>query len=142
MTLTFFRCFQVESWICFISYCAFLLQDTQGPLVSLMMAYIFNAMTNLAIDVRLMAFKFFDLVVQFYPSSFSLNAEKVCSYFSLPIWMLIAFHPLCVCIFKDSFEYFLIVCIFECFLNVCILSKLVCQFILILLHFFLLANQK
>ncbi|KAK6145745.1 hypothetical protein DH2020_022565 [Rehmannia glutinosa] len=51
-------------------------KDNQGPLVSLMMAYIFNAMTHLAIDVRLMAFKFFDLVVQFYPSAFSLYAEK------------------------------------------------------------------
>ncbi|KAK6139648.1 hypothetical protein DH2020_026612 [Rehmannia glutinosa] len=51
--------------------------DNQGPLVSLMMAYIFNAMTHLAIDVRLMAFKFFDLVVQFYPSSFFLYAEKI-----------------------------------------------------------------
>ncbi|KAK6147324.1 hypothetical protein DH2020_018236 [Rehmannia glutinosa] len=52
-------------------------KDNQGPLVSLMMAYIFNAMTHLAIDVRLMAFKFFDLVVQFYPSAFSLYAEKI-----------------------------------------------------------------
>ncbi|KAL0410192.1 UNVERIFIED_CONTAM: hypothetical protein Slati_3608900 [Sesamum latifolium] len=51
-------------------------KDNQGPLVSLMMAYIFSAMTHLAIDVRLMAFKFFDLVVQFYPPSFSLYAEK------------------------------------------------------------------
>ncbi|GFP86523.1 testis-expressed sequence 10 protein [Phtheirospermum japonicum] len=51
-------------------------KDNQGPLVSLMMAYIFNAMTQLSIDVRLMAFQFFDLVVQFYPSSFSLYAEK------------------------------------------------------------------
>lgn len=42
-----------------------------------MMAYIFNAMTNLAIDVRLMAFKFSDLVVQYYPPSFFLYAEKV-----------------------------------------------------------------
>ncbi|KAL2503103.1 ARM repeat superfamily protein [Forsythia ovata] len=49
----------------------------QGPLISLMMAYIFNAMTHLAIDVRLMAFKFFELVVQYYPSSFSLYAEKI-----------------------------------------------------------------
>ncbi|KAL0374783.1 UNVERIFIED_CONTAM: hypothetical protein Sradi_3394000 [Sesamum radiatum] len=51
-------------------------KDNQGPLVSLMMAYIFSAMTHLALDVRLMAFKFFDLVVQFYPPSFSLYAEK------------------------------------------------------------------
>ncbi|CAA0837809.1 ARM repeat superfamily protein [Striga hermonthica] len=52
-------------------------KDNQGPLVSLMMVYIFNAMTHLAIDVRLMAFKFFDLIVQFYPSSFFLYAEKI-----------------------------------------------------------------
>lgn len=51
-----------------------------------MMAYIFNAMTHLALDVRLMAFKFFDLVVQFFPSSFSLYAEKVCSYLSSWYW--------------------------------------------------------
>ncbi|XP_022888460.1 uncharacterized protein LOC111403998 isoform X1 [Olea europaea var. sylvestris] len=52
-------------------------EDNQGPLISLMMAYIFNAMTHLAIDVRLMAFSFFDLVVQYNPSSFSLYAEKI-----------------------------------------------------------------
>ncbi|KAJ0088119.1 hypothetical protein Patl1_32722 [Pistacia atlantica] len=52
-------------------------EDNQGPFISLMMAYIFNAMTNLAIDVRLMAFKFLDLVVQYYPPSFSLQAEKI-----------------------------------------------------------------
>ncbi|PIM98635.1 hypothetical protein CDL12_28882 [Handroanthus impetiginosus] len=46
-----------------------------------MMAYIFNAMTHLAIDVRLMAFKFFDLVVQFYPSSLSFYAEKILQNF-------------------------------------------------------------
>lgn len=51
--------------------------DNQGTFISLMMAYIFNAMTHLAIDVRLMAFKFLDLVVQHYPSSFSLYAEKI-----------------------------------------------------------------
>ncbi|XVF76107.1 hypothetical protein PTKIN_Ptkin13bG0239200 [Pterospermum kingtungense] len=52
-------------------------EDNQGPFISLMMTYIFNAMTNLAIDIRLMAFKFFDLVVQFYPPCFSLYAEKI-----------------------------------------------------------------
>ncbi|KAH9737958.1 Ipi1 N domain-containing protein [Citrus sinensis] len=52
-------------------------EDNQGPFVSLMVAYIFNAMTHLAVDVRLMAFKFFDLVVQYYPPSFSLYADKV-----------------------------------------------------------------
>lgn len=52
-------------------------EDNQGPFISMMMAYIFNAMTHLAVDVRLMAFKFFDLVVQHYPPSFSLYAEKI-----------------------------------------------------------------
>ncbi|XWS56064.1 hypothetical protein CRYUN_Cryun09bG0054800 [Craigia yunnanensis] len=52
-------------------------EDNQGLFISLMMTYIFNAMTNLAIDIRLMAFKFFDLVVQFYPPCFSLYAEKI-----------------------------------------------------------------
>lgn len=61
-----------------------LLQDNQGPFVSLMMAYIFNAMAHLAQDVRFMAFKFSDLVVQFYPSSFPFYAEKVS--------LLLSFH--------------------------------------------------
>ncbi|CAK9180770.1 unnamed protein product [Ilex paraguariensis] len=52
-------------------------EESQGPFISLMMAYIFNAMTHLAIDVRLMAFKFFDVLVQFYPYAFLLNAEKI-----------------------------------------------------------------
>lgn len=52
-------------------------EENQGPFISLMMAYIFNAMTNLAIDVRLMAFKFLDLVIQHYPSSFMFYAEKI-----------------------------------------------------------------
>ncbi|XP_019164020.1 PREDICTED: uncharacterized protein LOC109160228 isoform X3 [Ipomoea nil] len=41
------------------------------------MVYIFSAMTNLAIEVRLMAFKFLDLVIQNYPSTFSMYAEKI-----------------------------------------------------------------
>jgi pre-rRNA-processing protein IPI1 len=52
-------------------------EENQGPFISLVMSYIFNAMTHLAIDVRLMAFKFFDLVVEYYPSSFSSYAEKI-----------------------------------------------------------------
>ncbi|KAK1389700.1 testis-expressed protein 10-like [Heracleum sosnowskyi] len=52
-------------------------EDGQGPFVSLMMVYIFSAMTNLAIDIRLMAFKFLDLVLQNCPTSFSLYAEKI-----------------------------------------------------------------
>jgi len=55
-------------------------QDNQGPVISLMMAYIFNAMTHLAIDVRLMAFKFFDLAVEYHPPSFFSYAEKVSSF--------------------------------------------------------------
>ncbi|CAN1144085.1 Pre-rRNA-processing protein IPI1 [Linum perenne] len=51
--------------------------DSQGPLISMLMAYIFNAMTHLAIDVRLMAFKFFNLIVEYHPDAFVLHAEKV-----------------------------------------------------------------
>ncbi|XP_058003368.1 uncharacterized protein LOC131169139 [Hevea brasiliensis] len=47
------------------------------PFIYLMMGYIFVAMANLAIEVRLMAFKFFDLIVQHYPAAFSLHGEKV-----------------------------------------------------------------
>ncbi|XP_068647203.1 uncharacterized protein [Aristolochia californica] len=53
------------------------LKDIPGPIISLLMAYVFNAMTHLAMDIRLMAFKFFDLIVQHYPSSFYSYAEKV-----------------------------------------------------------------
>ncbi|KAI6677920.1 hypothetical protein NL676_038716 [Syzygium grande] len=53
------------------------LQGNQGPFVSLMMAYIFNAMTHLAVDVRLMAFRFLGLVVLHYPPTFLLYAEKI-----------------------------------------------------------------
>ncbi|XP_070037729.1 uncharacterized protein [Nicotiana tomentosiformis] len=52
-------------------------EDNKGPINSLMMTYIFNAMTNMAIEVRLMAFKFFDLLIQYFPSSFLLYAEKI-----------------------------------------------------------------
>lgn len=41
------------------------------------MGYIFNAMIHLSIDVRMMAFKFFELLVEYYPSSFFLHADKV-----------------------------------------------------------------
>ncbi|XP_004303376.1 PREDICTED: uncharacterized protein LOC101296122 isoform X1 [Fragaria vesca subsp. vesca] len=56
-------------------------EDNQELFVSLMMAYIFNSMTNLAIDVRLMAFKFLELVIQYYPPSFFLYAEKILQNF-------------------------------------------------------------
>uniref|UniRef100_A0A6N2MKF3 Uncharacterized protein n=1 Tax=Salix viminalis TaxID=40686 RepID=A0A6N2MKF3_SALVM len=52
-------------------------EDNQGPVISLMMAYIFNAMTHLAIDIRLMAFKFFDLAVEYHPPLFFSYAEKI-----------------------------------------------------------------
>ncbi|XP_077219440.1 uncharacterized protein LOC143853523 isoform X2 [Tasmannia lanceolata] len=52
-------------------------EDIPGPIISLIMAYVFNAMTHFAIDIRLMAFKFFELVVLHYPSTFFLYAEKV-----------------------------------------------------------------
>ncbi|XP_027928988.1 uncharacterized protein LOC114185458 isoform X2 [Vigna unguiculata] len=42
------------------------------------MPYIFNAMTHLSADVRMMAFDFFDLMLEFYPPSFTpLYAEKI-----------------------------------------------------------------
>ncbi|CAI0391121.1 unnamed protein product, partial [Linum tenue] len=52
-------------------------EDNQGPIISMMMVYIFNAMAHLAIDVRLMSFKFLDLIVQYYPASFFMHAEKI-----------------------------------------------------------------
>ncbi|CAH1415695.1 unnamed protein product [Lactuca virosa] len=56
-------------------------EDNQGTFISLMMTYVFNAMTHLAFDVRLMAFKFFDLLVQHYPMSFSMYAEKIIQHY-------------------------------------------------------------
>ncbi|KAJ0986774.1 hypothetical protein J5N97_005130 [Dioscorea zingiberensis] len=52
-------------------------EDITGSMISMMMAYVFNAMTHIAIDIRLMAFKFFELIVLSFPSSFLLYAEKV-----------------------------------------------------------------
>nr|XP_010315603.1 testis-expressed protein 10 homolog isoform X1 [Solanum lycopersicum]XP_010315605.1 testis-expressed protein 10 homolog isoform X1 [Solanum lycopersicum]XP_025885138.1 testis-expressed protein 10 homolog isoform X1 [Solanum lycopersicum] len=52
-------------------------EDNKGPINSLMMTYIFNAMTHMAIEVRLMAFKFFDLLIHYFPSCFLLYAEKI-----------------------------------------------------------------
>ncbi|XP_021822389.1 uncharacterized protein LOC110763822 isoform X1 [Prunus avium] len=56
-------------------------EDNQELFVSLMMPYIFNAMTHLAIDVRLMAFEFLALVIQYHPPSFFLYAEKILQNF-------------------------------------------------------------
>ncbi|XP_057836505.2 uncharacterized protein LOC131046734 isoform X2 [Cryptomeria japonica] len=53
-----------------------------GPLISIIMAHIFNAMTQLATNIRLMAFKFLDLVVQHYESTVITNySVKVLQYY-------------------------------------------------------------
>ncbi|KAK8466466.1 hypothetical protein PHAVU_008G104000 [Phaseolus vulgaris] len=53
-------------------------EDNQELIVSLLMPYIFNAMTHLSVDVRMMAFDFLDLILEFYPPSFSPSyAEKI-----------------------------------------------------------------
>ncbi|XP_022638135.1 uncharacterized protein LOC106763108 isoform X4 [Vigna radiata var. radiata] len=53
-------------------------EDNQELVVSLLMPYIFNAMTHFSVDVRMMAFDFLDLILEFYPPSFSpLYAEKI-----------------------------------------------------------------
>ncbi|XP_038905558.1 uncharacterized protein LOC120091545 isoform X1 [Benincasa hispida] len=52
-------------------------EENQGLFISLLMGYIFNAMIHLSIDVRMMAFKFFELLVEYYPSSFFLHADKI-----------------------------------------------------------------
>lgn len=43
----------------------------------LLMANILNGMTHLSIDIQLMAFRFLELVVLNFPSSFSSYAEQV-----------------------------------------------------------------
>ncbi|KAH7679365.1 Pre-rRNA-processing protein Ipi1 N-terminal protein [Dioscorea alata] len=52
-------------------------EEFTGSMISMMMVYVFNAMTHIAIDIRLMAFKFFEVIVTSFPSSFLLYAEKV-----------------------------------------------------------------
>ncbi|KAJ1379063.1 Pre-rRNA-processing protein Ipi1, N-terminal, partial [Sesbania bispinosa] len=52
-------------------------EDNQELIVSLLMAYIFNAMTHLVVEIRIMAFDFLNLVLEFYPPSFSSYAEKI-----------------------------------------------------------------
>ncbi|XP_047152629.1 uncharacterized protein LOC124824261 isoform X3 [Vigna umbellata] len=53
-------------------------EDNQELVDSLLMPYIFNAMTHFSVDVRMMAFDFLDLILEFYPPSFSpLYAEKI-----------------------------------------------------------------
>ncbi|KAL0864510.1 hypothetical protein Bca101_043628 [Brassica carinata] len=46
-------------------------------MVLLLMPFIFLAMADSLIDVRLMAFEFMHLVVEYYPPTFSLYAEKI-----------------------------------------------------------------
>ncbi|XP_031497298.1 uncharacterized protein LOC116262258 isoform X2 [Nymphaea colorata] len=52
-------------------------EDIKTPIISRMMLHIFNAMTHLQPDIRLMALKFLDLIVQHYPSSICLHIDKV-----------------------------------------------------------------
>ncbi|GAB2232317.1 hypothetical protein Droror1_Dr00011349 [Drosera rotundifolia] len=52
-------------------------EDNQGVVISLLVAYVFSAMAHLSLDVRLMSFKFLELLVQHYPPTFSLYAEKI-----------------------------------------------------------------
>ncbi|CAH8351249.1 unnamed protein product [Eruca vesicaria subsp. sativa] len=52
-------------------------EDKQHLTVSFLILSIFLAMANTSIDVRLMAFDVLHLVVEFYPPTFSLYAEKV-----------------------------------------------------------------
>ncbi|CAN8258267.1 unnamed protein product [Cochlearia groenlandica] len=52
-------------------------EDNKGRIVSLLMPSVFFAMAETSFDVRLMAFEFFNLVVEFYPLTFSLYADKI-----------------------------------------------------------------
>ncbi|KAJ3700007.1 hypothetical protein LUZ61_003712 [Rhynchospora tenuis] len=56
-------------------------EDIKGPTVALLMAYIFNAMTHMTVEIRLSAFKFFRLLVHSYPSSFFMHADKVLDHY-------------------------------------------------------------
>ncbi|KMZ70733.1 hypothetical protein ZOSMA_195G00290 [Zostera marina] len=48
-----------------------------ASIIPLTMAYVFNAMTHLVLDIRLSAFNFFDLIVAFYPSSFYPYSDQI-----------------------------------------------------------------
>lgn len=52
-------------------------EDITGPVISLLMPYVFNAMTHIVVDIRLMAFRFFELIVLNYPSSFAIYTDQV-----------------------------------------------------------------
>ena len=56
-------------------------------MVSRLMPYIFKAMAESSVEVRLMAFKFFHLVVKHYPPTFSLSADKVSPTF--PVYAVV-----------------------------------------------------
>ncbi|KAJ4817365.1 ARM repeat superfamily protein [Rhynchospora pubera] len=56
-------------------------EDIKGPTVALLMAYIFNAMTHMTVEIRLSAFKFFRLLVHSYPSSFFMHSDKVLDHY-------------------------------------------------------------
>ena len=43
------------------------MQALMRPLVPIVMAYIFSAMTNITSDIRMSAFRFLDAVIQAYP---------------------------------------------------------------------------
>ncbi|PON97424.1 Pre-rRNA-processing protein IPI1/Testis-expressed sequence 10 protein [Trema orientale] len=52
-------------------------KEEHQEFIECVMRYIFHAMTNLKFEVRLMAFKFLELVVEHYPVSFFVHAEKI-----------------------------------------------------------------
>ncbi|KAM7265835.1 hypothetical protein ACFE04_003518 [Oxalis oulophora] len=52
-------------------------EEDMASLLPSMMFYIFYAMTQLRIEIRLMAFKFLDLLLQFHPPCFFLHADKI-----------------------------------------------------------------
>nr|CAB3487320.1 unnamed protein product [Digitaria exilis] len=52
----------------------------------LLMANILNGMTHLSIDIQLMAFRFLELVVLNFPSSFSSYAEQVHNHSARELW--------------------------------------------------------
>ncbi|KAJ3679485.1 hypothetical protein LUZ60_017496 [Juncus effusus] len=56
-------------------------EDITGPTVTLLMAYILNAMTHISIEIRLTAFKFFELLVLTHPSSFFMHSDKVLDHY-------------------------------------------------------------
>ncbi|KAF3322916.1 testis-expressed sequence 10 protein isoform X8 [Carex littledalei] len=74
----------VREVLCNIFECVIfrsLKEDIKGPTVDLLMAYIFNAMTHMTVDIRLSAFKFFRLLVHSYSSSFFMHSDKVLDHY-------------------------------------------------------------